>query len=61
MVGKAGTVVLGAVRLGRPCVLGARASGLASLVASRPAREIAAVAVAEEEAVVVVVVVGQTR
>lgn len=52
---KAGTVLLlllGAVCLERPYVLGARACGLASLVASRFAREIAVLAVA---------VVAQTR
>ena len=49
---KAGTVLqllllLGVVCLGRPCVLGARASGLASLAASRLARVVAVVEVAQ--------------
>ena len=52
---KAGTVLLlllGAACLGKPCVLGERACGLASLVASRFVRGIVVLAVA---------VVAQTR
>jgi hypothetical protein len=47
---------LGAVDLGRPCVLGARASGLASRAASHSASEIVVVAAVAVAVVVVVVV-----